>query len=81
MIIASMLRTVLGALLLVAPFAFVFGLPWVQIGIWRDTETVTVALHFISGLSAASIAAMAVIGDRRAAAALKHPITMCLAAI
>lgn len=81
MIIASMLRTVLGALLLVAPFAFVFGLPWVQIGIWRDTETVTVALHFISGLSAASIAGMALIGDRRAAAALKHPITLCLAAI
>ncbi|MGY3581822.1 hypothetical protein ACVIGB_000107 [Bradyrhizobium sp. USDA 4341] len=81
MIFASMLRVVLGALLLVAPFAFAFGLPWVKIGIWHETETVTVALHFVSGLLAVAIAALALAGDRRAAAALRHPVTLCFAAI
>lgn len=80
-IVVSMLRGVLGALLTLAPFAFVFALPWVDIGIWRDTETVTVALHFISGLSAAAITAMALLGSRRAVAALLQPVTLSFAAL
>lgn len=76
-----MLRVMLGALLTVAPFVFLFGLPWVQIGIWPDAETVTVALHFVSGLSAAALAAMALLGYRRALAAIRHPITLCFATL
>ena len=80
-IVVSMLRGVLGALLTLAPFAFIFALPWVDIGIWRDTETVTVALHFMSGLSAAAIVAMVLLGSRRAVAALLHPVPLCFAAL
>lgn len=80
-IFMSTVRAALRSLLLVMPFLFVFCLPWVDLGIWRQTETASVVLHLMSGLTALLLGALIAMGGRRARAAALHPVVLAFAGI
>lgn len=81
MIFLSTIRVALRSLLLAMPFLFVFCLPWVDLGIWRQTETASVVLHMMSGLTALLIGALIAMGGRRARVAIVHPAVLAFAGI
>jgi hypothetical protein len=80
-IFLSTVRTALRSLLLAMPFLFVFCLPWVDLGIWRQTETASVILHLASGLTALLLGALIALGGRRARGAAVHPVVLAFAGI
>lgn len=81
MIFLSTVRATLRSLLLILPFLFVFCLPWVDLGIWRQTETASVVLHLVTGLVALMMTALIGGGSRRARAAALHPAALAFAGI
>lgn len=81
MIFLSTIRTALRLLLLAMPFLFVFCLPWVDLGIWRQTETASVVLHMMSGLTALLLGALVAMGGRRARGAIVHPVVLAFAGL
>lgn len=81
MIFMSTIRAALRSLLLTMPFLFIFCLPWVDLGIWRQTETATVVLHLTSGLTALLLGVLIALGGRRARAAALHSVVLAFAGI
>ncbi len=58
------LTAVVGVLTLLTFFSFILGLPWNQLGMWRQTETASAVFYGVSGLLVACLATMAIRKDR-----------------
>ncbi len=58
--VQEFLVTIIALLTSVAAFLFIFGLPWNELGLWRQTETATALLYGINALLLASIGGLLV---------------------
>ena len=69
------------ALCLSSPFLFLFSLPWIDLGVWRQVETANVAMHAVAAAMAALLAVRVACREPAAASAVRRPFVLAAAAL
>jgi hypothetical protein len=68
--VQDFLVTTLALLTSASAFLFIFGLPWNELGLWRQTETISALLYGINALMIASLAGLLVARNEAALSAV-----------
>jgi hypothetical protein len=74
-------RTALAAILSLAAFVFIFGMPWNDLGLWRQTEVPAAMIHFASVFVAFLIGFLVFKKDEETIGLLRHPAVLAIAGL
>lgn len=74
-------RTALAAILSLAAFVFIFGMPWNDLGLWRQTEVPAALIHFASVFVAFLIGFLVFKKDEETIGLLRHPAVLAIAGL
>lgn len=74
-------HAMLAATLCLSCFAFVLGMPWQDLGVWPEQETVAVGTHALSAAVAALLGLLVALGDRKAIGAVTSGPILALFAL
>lgn len=78
---AVAVRYALAAVLSLASFVFIFGMPWNDLGLWRQTEVPSALLHFSAALVAFLVGFLAFKRDEETLGLLRHPAVIAIACL
>lgn len=71
----------LAASLSLAAFVFVLGMPWNDLGLWRQVEVPGAAIHWLSALCVVALGVLVTARDETALGVLRSPVVLLLAAL
>lgn len=74
-------RATLAAVLSLASFVFIFGMPWNDLGLWRQTEVPAALIHFAAALVTFLIGFLVFKKDEETVGLLRHPAVLCIVAL
>ena len=74
----SMMDFVVTSSLCILLFAFIFGMPWLDIGLWPQTEGPTILIHAITAITSIAAGVQLGLNNPRYIAAAKSPIVITL---
>lgn len=71
-------RTALAAVLSLAAFVFIFGMPWNDLGLWRQTEVPAALIHFAAALVTFLLGFLIFKKDAETAGLFRHPAVLAI---
>jgi hypothetical protein len=74
-------RTILAAVLSLASFVFIFGMPWNDLGLWRQTEVPAALIHFAAALVTFLLGFLVFRKDEETVGLLRHPAVLAIIAL
>lgn len=74
-------RTALAAILSLIAFVFIFGMPWNDLGLWRQTEVPTAIIHFGAAFVALILGVLVFQKDEETIGLFRHPAVLAIFAI
>ena len=74
-------RSALAAVLSIASFVFIFGMPWNDLGLWRQTEVPSAVLHFSAAFAACLLGVLVFMRDEETLGLLRHPVVLAIAGL
>lgn len=74
-------RTALAAILSLASFVFIFGMPWNDLGLWRQTEVPSAILHLAAAFTVFLIGVLLYKKDEETLGLIRHPAILAIAGL
>lgn len=78
---SSAARSALAVILSLASFVFILGMPWNDLGLWRQTEVPSAFLHYSAACAAFIIGFLVFQRDEATIALLRHPVVVAIAGL
>lgn len=80
-ILTSSSYAVMTTVMAVTAFVFILGMPWNDLGLWRQVEVPAAAIHLAGALCLIAIGILVGVKDERAIGTLRHPAVLLLIAL